>query len=575
LLDPVVCLVEAAMADLAGDPRGALEAIERIDVGAMVDPGVELLVLNWSASLHVLVGDTTEAVRCSEEAARSAAARDGRPIQTVLAHWFDGNPRPAAANPLGWGESDEHVSARDRFLADVYGAVLSASFGRHFPVELGELRARGASHGRDLVFAAVAVASQLVVAGQEDEAGAVLAEALATCGAHDPLAQVELLRFAPYALVLDPSLTEALVRRALGPAHHRNLALVELFLACRAGRRADWRMLPSPTEVFTALPLPWTLELAAWALRAERPEALEIVDLASELAGPETRAVLRRLAEDDVAGGGAARLLGAVRWTPAQPVRVEVLGPLRVVHGDVPVEGGALRRRRVRELLALLVLRRRATREVAMDLLWPDLDADRARNNLNVNLRWVRTLLEPERSRGEAPFFVRSRGDDLVLLPPSELFSIDLDDAERSIDRARRAEDVGDVEAAATAYESVLELWRGEPFEDLLAVDGTREAREHLRSTLLDAACRAGELRLSTSAIDRALAHAARALDHDPFSERAHGIVVAAHLQRGDLASASRAVERCREAMDTLGVPLGENARMLARQIEARAAEDV
>ena len=57
----------------------------------------------------------------------------------------------------------------------------------------------------------------------------------------------------------------------------------------------------------------------------------------------------------------------------AEPVRIEVLGELRVVGRDGrTVE---LRRQRVRALLELLVVAGPLRRERIVDLLWPDLDA--------------------------------------------------------------------------------------------------------------------------------------------------------------------------------------------------------
>lgn len=565
LLDPVLRTMEAAMADLRGDPAEALEALARIDVPGLSDPSFQTLVHNWAASLSVLVGDTAAAVRHSDAAVRAARPHGGRPIQTVLARWFHGDPSVAGDGRLSWGNAERHLSARDRFLSDVYGSVIGASFGRAVNVDPDDLRERGAGHGRDLVFAAVASAAPLVVRGDEQGAATLFRTCLGGIGPDDPLARVELLRFLPYTLVLAPELGRHLLDERLGPTQRRNADLAALLLAARAGDPAEWDELPDPAAVFTALPLPWTLELAGWARTAARPEALPLVDLAIELAGDEARGCLRRLAEQGIAAGGLSRLLGEVARPPDQAVRIEVLGELRVHRGDRSTDQPELRRRRVRELLSLLTLRGRVTRETAMAVLWPDLEPASARNNLAVTLRWLRVLLEPERARGEAPYFVRSRGESLELVT-SDRLSVDLHDARRAVEEGHAAESAGRLMAAAEAYDRAVALWRGEPFEDLRYLDDTREERHAVERLLAEAACRSGELWLAAGKPFLTLSRAARVLDHDPLSERAHRLVLAAHLHQGDHTAARRAVDQCRTALGEVGVPLAEETLMLVRQ---------
>jgi DNA-binding SARP family transcriptional activator len=83
---------------------------------------------------------------------------------------------------------------------------------------------------------------------------------------------------------------------------------------------------------------------------------------------------------------------------------------------------------------------------------------------------------------------------------------------------------------------------------------------------LAEATCRSGELWLAAGERFLTLARAARVLDHDPLSERAHRLVMAAHLHQGDHTAARRAVDRCRTALGEVGVPLAEETLMLVRQ---------
>ena len=78
---------------------------------------------------------------------------------------------------------------------------------------------------------------------------------------------------------------------------------------------------------------------------------------------------------------------------------------------------------------------------------------------------------------------------------------------------------------------------------------------------------RAGELQLAAGDVDRALLLATRAVQTESWSEAAHRLVIAAHLARGDRASARRALDRCHRALDELGVTPDELTVMLERSV--------
>jgi hypothetical protein len=80
---------------------------------------------------------------------------------------------------------------------------------------------------------------------------------------------------------------------------------------------------------------------------------------------------------------------------PALTTYVQVLGPTLVSVGSVPgADTSPIRRKMVRELLLLLVHRRRIRRVEIAALMLPDKDETAARNNLRATLNHLRTLLE-------------------------------------------------------------------------------------------------------------------------------------------------------------------------------------
>src|SRR5262249_32214371 len=152
----------------------------------------------------------------------------------------------------------------------------------------------------------------------------------------------------------------------------------------------------------TAFPLPWSVELAAWAQAAGHPEARRLAERLAGYAGAAAHEELGWLAgrHQGAAGRGARQLLAAVPRTPGSVTRSEAAGPLRLRVDGAAVPPPELRRSRVRELLAVLAVRQSVTRDRLMDLLWPDLGPDDAAANLRVTLSYLRRALEPDRPPG-------------------------------------------------------------------------------------------------------------------------------------------------------------------------------
>jgi len=87
------------------------------------------------------------------------------------------------------------------------------------------------------------------------------------------------------------------------------------------------------------------------------------------------------------------------------------------------------------------------TREQLAVYLWPDVDASTAANNFKVTLNALNQVLEPERPRGEAPFFIIKRGEQFSLNPNAGIF-LDVNLFEELI----QAEDIQSFKKAAELY---------------------------------------------------------------------------------------------------------------------------
>jgi DNA-binding SARP family transcriptional activator len=216
------------------------------------------------------------------------------------------------------------------------------------------------------------------------------------------------------------------------------------------------------------------------------------------------------------------------------------------------------------------VTRTRTTRGEVAAALWPELEPEAAAGNLRVTLRYLHRVLEPERDPGAAPWYVRSRGEVLELVP--EMLVVDAWEMERLLDAAEAADHESRAGDVLAHLREALAWWRGEFAGDLYD-EWIDHERSRLRARFLAGAVRTGELLLGRGAVDEALALGTRAVQAEPWSEPAYRLVASAHLARGDRASTRRTLERCRAMLDDLGVSADAETEMLWRRTDQGAGQ--
>jgi DNA-binding SARP family transcriptional activator len=285
--------------------------------------------------------------------------------------------------------------------------------------------------------------------------------------------------------------------------------------------------------------------------------------------GPAVRRQLRETARsaDGPLAAGSAQLLAALPAPPAHRTRIEVIGPLRLTRDGIPVDAPELRRARVRQLLSVLVLRPVLTRDQAIELLWPDLDPEKAARNMRVTLTHLRRLLEPDRSGGEASYHLRTDGDRIRLLE-SEFLSVDLWTLNALDKRAGQARADGDIDRAAALLADAVALWRGEPLPDLhYAGDPDIEVEaDQVRGRHVGHLLALSELRLVADDAAASFALAERALSLEPFDARGQRVALAAALRSRCPARIAAAHRRVCSALRQLGVPPDPPTAILLRQ---------
>ncbi|MFN8021783.1 MAG: BTAD domain-containing putative transcriptional regulator [Acidimicrobiales bacterium] len=246
-----------------------------------------------------------------------------------------------------------------------------------------------------------------------------------------------------------------------------------------------------------------------------------------------------------------------------------MLGPLEVRHDGVPCASPELRRGRVRQLLALLVLERSITRDRAEALLWPDLPAEAAAKNLRVTLTHLRKVLEPGRPAGTPGYHVRVDQTSLGLHPSAHLRV----DAWEADEWAQRLERTHELTAERDALTRLVGLWRGLPYPDLDDLVDLTGTLERVRNRHVGTLLRLGELHIASGAAEEAKRLALEMLEVDPYREQAHRLAIAADLRLDDAAELRRSVARLSQAMDELGVEASASTQVLLHRVSLRAGD--
>lgn len=571
VLAPVAAATEAHLRGEVDAAASALDDVVLTGVPAVVAEAV--LRLRWHTL--VLAGRAADAIPLAARGLARASTPNAALFEPV-ARWsagdpsgFDGVQRPVLSLDERTGADAPYP--RDWFNHGLFVAVVWASAGDRDIVAQGLRLMRAVTidttASRNAAPLAVVRAALHLVDHDEAAAEQAIAAYLAEHPLTDRLGEVSLRRFLAIPYVCSAEARRRWDAQALGPAHQGQREVARALLRARAGRLRAGDPLPPPATVYTAVPLPWTVELAVRAHAAHHPGGERLLQWLVDRLGRAPAVELAHLAtsvERSVARA-AHRLLASVPSPPERTTDVVVLGPFQLLVDGVVVARPEQRRVRVRELLAVLVICGRVGRERAMDLLWPDLTPADAARNLRVTLTHLRRLLEPERDRGGQCYHVRDDADHLRLVE-SERLRVDLWDVRRDLASAATARASGDVTAQTHHLERVVARWTGTPLTDLDRVSALDSEVASLRVELLDATLTLGELRLSEGDATGTLACAERALGVDEYCERAYRLLVAAHVQRGDRVAASSAVTRTLAALDDLGVTPDPQTAIVLRQ---------
>jgi DNA-binding SARP family transcriptional activator len=211
-------------------------------------------------------------------------------------------------------------------------------------------------------------------------------------------------------------------------------------------------------------------QLLAWDPDGWRADVMRLLPLAAG----QTRAVLLRaltrhanretvIGLENILGTDVSEARRQLQQMYASRVYLHTFGGVSLRRGgwDGPLVG--IEKRRVRALLAVLGAHAHTTltRDMAVDILWPEADGDSAVNNLNQTVFQLRRYLDPSYRQGESPEYIVSSAEQVSLAP--SLVRTDLQEFRRHCDRMTN----GTWQQRQDSARKAIALVRGEFLADL------------------------------------------------------------------------------------------------------------
>jgi DNA-binding SARP family transcriptional activator len=234
-----------------------------------------------------------------------------------------------------------------------------------------------------------------------------------------------------------------------------------------------------------------------------------------------------------------------------QGLFLQLMGPIAARHGNTALDLGHARQRAV---LAVLALEpdKLVNRSTIIDAVWHDDPPRSAANLVQTYVSRLRRVLSPGRPAGNSAPLLAWEGQGYRLRVTSD--QLDLLRFRELAAGARSAWSAGSLEAAAAFFQRALELWRGDPVADLIALRAyplvVGLAYEWVTSVIDYAdVCEA------LGASDHAIAHLRAAVARHPLEERLHSRLMVALDVTGQRSGALRLYHSVRDRLDNeLGI---------------------
>ncbi len=354
--------------------------------------------------------------------------------------------------------------------------------------------------------------------------------------------------------ILVPSSRELLSSIRTGPALRLVIEAATALVDFRSTGSTDAAVDLDWSRVSTLRANLWPAHLTELALAAREGGSRDAEQVLEQIVGQ--RSILEHLVND---GGkvkeAAIAALNALPVGPGFTLRVNVLGQMQILRDGIEIDDNDWQRReKVRLLFAYLVQHPSVSRRDLAAALWPNVDMDKALANVRANLRFLLRALEPDRPTGADSWFIETEGRVITLR--RDRFEFDVDDFDRLLEGARKADGRSVPGEALGLYQNAIAMFRSDYLEESFQDPWAEFERIRLRSAAALASTRVAELLLAKGEPEMSISAASWALGCEPLLERAHRGRIRAFLALEDRNAARHAGALLLDAVIDAGMEL-------------------
>lgn len=235
-------------------------------------------------------------------------------------------------------------------------------------------------------------------------------------------------------------------------------------------------------------------------------------------------------------------------------------GPFRTYQRDQPVQEWVSRKGKSIFKYLIAYRDRPVSKEVLMDLIWPDTPPEAARNNLNVAIYGLRQSLRQAGLPESAILYQ----DDCYLINPELTLWVDVEAFSAHVAQGRDDEKNGNMLAAMREYRLAEALYTGDYLEEDRYEDWPLAERQSLKETYMAVVQRLCQSYYEQGDFTACVAEAHKVLAADSCREIAHRWIMLCYAQQGQRYLAIRQYQDCVDALDDeLGIePSPETTRL-------------
>jgi DNA-binding SARP family transcriptional activator len=246
----------------------------------------------------------------------------------------------------------------------------------------------------------------------------------------------------------------------------------------------------------------------------------------------------------------------------APSLMVYCLGPFRVYRDDKLITDWPSGKGKAIFKYLLIHRDRPISRDMLMDVFWPDVGPESARNCLNVAIHGLRQALKA--AAGVPGIILR---DGVYCLSRELRLWVDVDEFRRHVQAGRQLEANGQIEAATTKYKAAASLYQGDFLADDLYEEWTVLVREWVRVAYLDTLDSLSQIYFSQGQYAASAALCQLILVQDNCREDAHCRLMRCYSRQARHHLALRQYQACVEA---LRVDLGLDPAPSTMQLHER-----